>query len=326
MEIREGWINFLANFHSRHIADVGPGENDLFIAENYRADFEMLAVELDLYSKSPDETVRTIEDFFASNFNYSIVQSRRHPRGRYLHDFLFNTRAGHCEYFATATVLLLRAAGIPARYAVGYAVSEYSRLEGQYVARSRDAHSWALAHVDNNWQVVDTTPANWIPLEDEQASILQPILDLFSWGRYRFALFQTRNELEEETSNLYLLYLLVPLLILLAWRLYLKKRIVQKPVGSAKSRIPQYQGIDSGFYLLIRKLEKSGHVRRKGETLAGWLQRVYKDIDDREVARALQLHYRYRFDPQGATPAIRDELASTVRSILGQLQTGVGPA
>jgi transglutaminase-like putative cysteine protease len=40
--------------------------------------------------------------------------------------FLLRTRSGHCEYFATATVLLLRQLGIPARYAVGYAVHEAS--------------------------------------------------------------------------------------------------------------------------------------------------------------------------------------------------------
>ena len=56
--------------------------------------------------------------------------------------FLLKTRAGHCEYFATATVLLLRELGIPARYAVGYAVHETSR---QRLRRAlRDAHAWCL--------------------------------------------------------------------------------------------------------------------------------------------------------------------------------------
>ncbi|MBT8330725.1 MAG: transglutaminase-like domain-containing protein, partial [Deltaproteobacteria bacterium] len=39
-----------------------------------------------------------------------------------IENFLTRSRSGHCEYFATATVLLLRQAGIPARYARGYSV------------------------------------------------------------------------------------------------------------------------------------------------------------------------------------------------------------
>jgi len=316
MEIREGWISFRADFQSRYVAGEAPGTVDLSIADNYRDDFERLALELGLNNKSPREAVNTIKDFFVSNFYYSLVQTSRRPRGKYLHDFLYNTRSGHCEYFATATVLLLRAAGIPARYAAGYAVNEYSNLEGQYVARSRDAHSWALAYIDHGWQVVDTTPPVWMPIEDKESSIIQPVLDLFSWGRYRFFLFQTRNELEDETSNRYLLYLLVPLLAVLLWRLYLKRRVVHRSSDNATYRHPPDQGTDSSFYLLVKMLEKSGHVRSKGETLAAWLRRISKDTVGHDLAGALALHYRYRFDPEGDTPETRDELASRVRSVM----------
>src|SRR5207247_2054170 len=78
-----------------------------------------------------------------------------------LGEFLQTTRAGHCEYFASATVLLLRAAGVPARYAVGFSVQEWSRLERRWIVRARHAHSWALAYVDGAWREGDTTPPLW---------------------------------------------------------------------------------------------------------------------------------------------------------------------
>ena len=62
--------------------------------------------------------------------------------------FLLRTRSGHCEYFATATVLLLRQLGIPARYAVGYAVHEATGRK--YVVRQRDAHAWCLVWNPNS--------------------------------------------------------------------------------------------------------------------------------------------------------------------------------
>ena len=71
------------------------------------------------------------------------------------------SRAGHCEYFATATVLLLREAGIPARYATGFSVQDFSRMENRSVVRERHAHAWVLAFVNGAWRDLDTTPSNW---------------------------------------------------------------------------------------------------------------------------------------------------------------------
>lgn len=61
-----------------------------------------------------------------------------------LSTFLLKNRSGHCEYFATATTLLLREVGIPARYAIGFSVSEFSPLENQFIVRGRDSHAWTL--------------------------------------------------------------------------------------------------------------------------------------------------------------------------------------
>ena len=64
------------------------------------------------------EAIAYVEDFFENRgFSYSkFIRGRRS-----LADFLENNRSGHCEYYATATVLMLRQLGIPARYTVGYA-------------------------------------------------------------------------------------------------------------------------------------------------------------------------------------------------------------
>jgi transglutaminase-like putative cysteine protease len=75
-------------------------------------------------------------------------------------DFLFNIRAGHCEYFATAMVLMLRARRIPARLVNGFQMGEYSDVSGVYTVRQSDAHSWVEVYFgQNHWVAFDPTPA-----------------------------------------------------------------------------------------------------------------------------------------------------------------------
>ena len=73
--------------------------------------------------------------------------------------FLFDTRRGFCEHYAGAFVVLLRAAGIPARVVTGYQGGEMS-LDGDYmIVRQSDAHAWAEALLDGQWERFDPTAA-----------------------------------------------------------------------------------------------------------------------------------------------------------------------
>ena len=73
-----------------------------------------------------------------------------------LADFLFDRRAGHCEDFATALAVLLRARQIPARVVVGFHGGE--RAAGEYLVRAGDAHAWVEAEVDGRVLRLDATP------------------------------------------------------------------------------------------------------------------------------------------------------------------------
>jgi len=323
MEIREGWVSYNAGYRDNLVSDAPPDENDLQITPGYKEDFDRLTDELQLHNKSDQEIIRIVEDFFSTNFYYSMTRRQRFPRGRYLYDFLFQSRRGHCEYFATSTVLLLRSAGIPARYAVGYSTREYSPLEGQYVARSRHAHSWVMAYVDNNWEMIDTTPAVWAPMEDDMASDLQFIIDLYSWVRYRYEVWQTGDVLEEsEETGSRLLWLLIPLLAILIWRLYYKERVHRgKDHDRDKERL--YPGLDSRFYSLVELLESNGYQRYPGETLRRWLARIEPDLSGLKISESQELHYRYRFDPEGLSQKAQQSLDELVSRDLLILKAGL---
>jgi transglutaminase-like putative cysteine protease len=73
--------------------------------------------------------------------------------------FLFDTRRGFCEHYASAFVVMLRAAGIPARVVTGYQGGEINPRGGYMIVRQSDAHAWAEAVVDGRWQRFDPTAA-----------------------------------------------------------------------------------------------------------------------------------------------------------------------
>ncbi len=106
-----------------------------------------------------------------------------------LEDFLFVYRSGHCEYFASSMVLLLRSQGIPARFVTGFLGAEYNPLEDYYIVRQQNAHAWVEAYTpERGWQIYDPTPP------DGRPAIAQPSLKLlltqlydyitFRWDRY----------------------------------------------------------------------------------------------------------------------------------------------
>jgi len=73
--------------------------------------------------------------------------------------FLFDTRRGFCEHYAGAFTVLLRAAGIPARVVTGYQGGEMNPDGDYMIVRQSDAHAWAEALLDGQWQRFDPTAA-----------------------------------------------------------------------------------------------------------------------------------------------------------------------
>ena len=75
-------------------------------------------------------------------------------------DFLFDRREGYCEHFSSAFVVLMRAAGIPARVVTGYAGAYRNPLGDYWLVRKSDAHAWAEVWLPaRGWVRVDPTAA-----------------------------------------------------------------------------------------------------------------------------------------------------------------------
>ncbi|MBU1627615.1 DUF3488 domain-containing protein [bacterium] len=113
----------------------------------------------DIGEVNPFLQARMIEDYLKKNYSYTL----ENPSGGKLDpisDFLFESKAGHCEYFATAMVLLLRSINIPARFVNGFKAEEWNDIGQYYLIRQKDAHSWVEAYFyPLGWYPFDPTPA-----------------------------------------------------------------------------------------------------------------------------------------------------------------------
>lgn len=75
-------------------------------------------------------------------------------------DFLFNTKRGFCEHYASAFTVMARAAGIPARIVTGYQGGEFNDMGGYFIVRQSDAHAWSEVWMEGRgWQRIDPTAA-----------------------------------------------------------------------------------------------------------------------------------------------------------------------
>lgn len=318
MELKPGWVKYDVSASTGIIADAPPDKDDLEIPEIYNKDLNGLVTRLGLRGLEPAEIVRKLEQYFAENFTYSLTQKQRYPRGKYLTKFLFETKTGHCEFFATATALLLRAAGIPSRYTVGYSVQEYSQLEDQYIARARDAHSWVQAYVNGKWQIVDTTPAVWATLDSEDASILEPLIDFWSWLSYTAATWDIKNSESGKTGIL--IWILVPVLLFYLWKMFIRPRMGTTDASRLSANKPKnYLVSHANLYKLLLAMEKQYGERQTGETLLMWITRLEKTNHNLGFNKLLNLYYRYRYDPAGLQPDEESELDSETDTLLAKI-------
>jgi protein-glutamine gamma-glutamyltransferase len=167
---------------------------------------------------SVEEAVQQVERYFAT-FSYSteITQGEGSPLTHFL-----AVRRGHCQLFATAAAVLLRSAGFPARYVVGY----YSSLPADghdVILREWDAHAWAEVEVPGKgWMRVDATPPDHRGVTGRTITFWEQVLDLWGLAQFRWLRsvvdYDARSQVEsfQWLGDLFRPGLLKPLLLFVA--------------------------------------------------------------------------------------------------------------
>lgn len=291
-----------------------PSSYDIQLPPQHSDWLQAVSRELKLAGLPPKIAADRIKDYFQQHFFYSLYLGTQTDPDQALKDFMLKRKAGHCEYFAAATVLLLRQNGIPARLATGYSVSEYLPESDLYLVRRRDAHAWAIAYLDGVWQPVDSTPAQWQTMEADNATGLwQTLSD--GWSNSWFYLQQWRvNEAQR---------LIIKSIALCVLGLYLTARLFntkRHAYCSTKPIVikPLCTGLDSEFYQLEQHLQHTPQTRLNNESQQHWVERLAAP----ELTQLCQLHYQLRFDPNGLSIEQRQWLRERVQV---WLTSGVKP-
>lgn len=141
-----------------------------------------LAREIIPRDAGPMQRVKAIEDFLAREYAYSLDVPPLPPGGDAVDHFLFDTRRGYCEHFATAHAVLCRLAGVPSRVVTGYATGDYNPLTGLYEVSLDDAHAWVEVYLAGvGWVTREPTPGFALPESHGSYGVFWVFRDFFSW-------------------------------------------------------------------------------------------------------------------------------------------------
>ena len=136
-----------------------------------------LAQQITANAPTAYDKAAAIEQYLRTRFGYTLELSGA-PTGDPLAHFLFERRAGHCEYFAAAMTVMLRTLGIPARYVNGFLPGEYNDVGEDYIVRASDAHSWVEVFFgEHGWIPFDPTP----PSDEQPRGWLGRLALYYDW-------------------------------------------------------------------------------------------------------------------------------------------------
>lgn len=126
---------------------------------NFRT--RQLAILLSKQSSSPRQLSRQILNYFRNEKFAYTLQPPLFGGNDSIDDFMFGSKQGFCEHYAQSYVVMMRAAGVPARIVTGYLGGDYQENGNFWQIRSKDAHAWAEIWLEDEqaWLRVDPTTA-----------------------------------------------------------------------------------------------------------------------------------------------------------------------
>ncbi|KAF5065781.1 Transglutaminase-like superfamily protein [anaerobic digester metagenome] len=271
--------------------------------------------------EDPAEKMLALTTYLRDNYEYTLSPGS-FPEGDFVDHFLFEVREGYCVYYATALTVMLRIAGIPARYVEGFRVSSEVDTQGNRLVRNSDAHAWAEVLTDPErdlWTIWDATGtarehgqtgggtgSNPTPTEPGGTPATTPIRtlaeDTLPDTTPGNGAAPTPGETTSERNLPPWLSVswigLISLGGLILWKKQRVKRLLEDP------------GDQAFLDFIIRLLKESGLEITESQTLSEISRRISDHDLQRQFIRYGEAHYKARY---GSTP---HSVAAAVRARL----------
>ncbi len=274
-----------------------------------------LALQLTMTQTTAYDKAAVLEAYLRQ-FPYSLDVPAPPMRRDAVDFFLFDLKTGYCDYFASAMVVMSRAAGLPARLVLGYSSGTFDAAQGKFIIRADNAHAWAEVYFpDVGWVEFEPTSSLSKPtrpgqeLEAEQAYALSPPGQEAS---IRFYIEQTW--LGQLALGLLGIILAVIVIMLLPWETWRLSMLPVDRVFDSIFRLLYKRGVVFGIRpdpsrtpneftrALSASLERSARYRKDGASIA-----VYRA----ELGRLTGMYDRLLFT---ASPLRQDEKRDAIRT------------
>ena len=144
-----------------------PREQDLALPDGFDPRIAELAREVTAGNTSTRDAALALETHLRTRYQYTLATAFTSQDRTPLSEFLFETRTGHCEFFASALAVMLRTRDIPSRLVTGYSATTYNPITGRFEVRVLDGHAWVEAWIDNAWMLLEPTPFYPLPRPQE---------------------------------------------------------------------------------------------------------------------------------------------------------------
>lgn len=288
--------------------------------------------------KSPFEKAAAIEKYLKNNYRYTLNPSKGEGKNP-VEDFLFYTKEGYCEQYATAMAMMLRTIGIPSRLVTGFLPGEWNKFGNYLIIRQRDAHSWVEAYMPSTesiggWMTFDPTPAaETVGAIPPATSIITLYLDSlkWKWNRYiinysfkdqmnvakavegkgrslmsnlRWKTFSSRLSAAGSGQKRLLIFAAgsiasIGLLMVIVWRVCKSRHKTSSPNAPL-------------FYKnMLRLLAKKGKTKKAGETALEFA----KDVNIEEVRTITAIYYNVRFGGYRLTDNEKNKMSACLTAV-----------
>jgi transglutaminase-like putative cysteine protease len=250
------------------------------------------------------DRIKAIENWLDQNYRYSIDSPVPPSDQDAVDHFLFETDVGFCEQFASATAVMLRTLGIPARVVAGYTPGNHNPFTGYYEVHNSDAHTWVEAWFPQyGWYEFD--PTFGIPPAGEDLASSIPLARLISAAAAKLSALS-------ELSGAMKSGLGVALVGTVFYGVWLARRKLRKPVSSATTPVVIAPGrVTRAFRRFEEAVAARGSPRSPPETAAELIRRA-GGRGRPAVRDALRTFERERY---GADEPSEDEARAAVEEL-----------